>query len=64
MKFAKRALKSEKFKHWFSIDESSEPRIKTRGYKSKPKLKPVTFRRERYKNSPIPFLTELLNKHQ
>ena len=59
--FGKKALKSDKFKEWFSIDEESEPVIKTRNSKPKPKLKPVTCRKKKYKKSPIPYLTDLLN---
>ena len=61
LKFARKALKSEKFKEWFAMNEGSEPNMKTRAAKTKCKLKPVTYRRRRYKNSPIPYLTELLN---
>ena len=64
LKFAKKALKSEKFKQWFTMEENNEPNIKTRGYRPKPELKPVTFKRKIYKNSPIPYLTELLNKQK
>ena len=65
LKFAKKALKSEKFKQWFAMEDNNEPpNIKTRGYRPKPKLKPVTFKRQRYKKSPIPYLTELLNKEK
>ena len=64
LKFAKRALKNEKFREWFAIEENKEPKIKTRAYKQKPKLKPVTFRRQRFKKSPIPYLTDLLNKQK
>ena len=63
-KFAKKALKSEKFKQWFAMEDSTEPNIRTRGYKPNPELKPVTFKRMRYKNSPIPYLTELLNRQK
>ena len=45
-------------------DNNEPPNIKTRGYRPKPKLKPVTFKRQRYKKSPIPYLTELLNKEK
>ena len=44
------------------MEDSTEPNIRTRGYKPNPELKPVTFKRMRYKNSPIPYLTELLNR--
>ena len=43
------------------MEDSTEPNIRTRGYKPNPELKPVTFKRMRYKNSQIPYLTELLN---
>ena len=64
IKFANKALKSEKFKKWFSIDSTSEPNIKTRNYKPRPKLKPVTIRKTRFEKSPLPYLTELLNKQK
>ena len=64
LKFAKKAIKSEKFKQWFAMEDSTEPNIRTRGYKPNPELKPVTFKRMRYKNSPIPYLTELLNRQK
>ena len=60
LKFANRALKSDKFKHWFSMNIVSEQRIQTRN-KPKLKLKPVTYQKTRYKNSPISYLTELIN---
>ena len=62
--FAKKALKSEKFKNWFEIDETIEPNIKTRNYKPKPKLKQVQCRKSKYKKSPLPYLTELLNNQK
>ena len=64
IKFAKGALKSEKFKKWFSFNDTSEQNIKTRSFKSRPRLKPVTVRKARYRNSPLPYLTELLNKQK
>ena len=64
IKFAKKALKSEKFNHWFTNEESKEPNIKTRSYETKLKLKPVTFRKKKYKNSPLPYLTDLLNQQK
>ena len=64
IKFAKKALKSEKFNHWFTNKEGKEPNIKTRSYGTKLKLKPVTFRKMKYKNSPLPYLTDLLNQQK
>ena len=31
LKFAKKAIKSEKFKQWFAMEDSTEPNIRTRG---------------------------------
>ena len=59
--FGKKALKSDKFKQWFSINEDSEPVIKTRNFKPKPTLKKVKCRKKKYRKSPIPYLTDLLN---
>ena len=64
LKFAKKAIKGKKFKQWFAMEENNEPNIRTRGYRPKPELRPVTFKRKRYKNSPIPYLTELLIKQK
>ena len=61
LEFGKKALKSNKFENWFSIDTEKEPAIKTRNQKPRPLLKPVTCRNKRYKKSPIPYLTDLLN---
>ena len=62
--FAKKNLKSDEFQKWFSVNEQSEPLIKTRHGKTKQKLmlKPVTCRENKYKKSPFPYLTELLKK--
>ena len=60
--FGKKALKSEKFQTWFSVNES-EPVMKTRNDKTIPKLKPVICRTQRYENAPIPYLTNLLNQN-
>ena len=62
--FAKKALKSEKFKQWFEIEENYEQNMKTRNFKPKPKLKPVQFRTTRYKKSPLSYLTQLLNSQK
>ena len=61
--FGKRALRSEKFSKWFSYIDENKPKINTRHAKSKPsyKLKPVTTKTKRYKRSPIPYITNLLN---
>ena len=59
--FGKKAVKSAKFKEWFCEEENREPYVKTRNKKQKPRFKPVTVRKARYKKSPLPYLTELLN---
>ena len=50
--FAKKSQKHEKFRNWFEFSDRT----------SKPSFLPVTFRTKRYKKSPLPYLTELLNK--
>ena len=61
--FAKKAGKHSKYKNWFS-EVIYEPRqYSTRASEKlvKPKFKSVPTRTGRYKKSPIPYLTELLN---
>ena len=58
LKFAKKAVKHPKHQHWFSL---SDPGVyNTRSDKSK--YKTPICRLGRYKKSPIPYLTSLLNK--
>ena len=64
LNFAKKALKNPKYKSWFSEStDDPKPKPNTRGAKTKhfTKLKPVEARTGRYANSPIPYLTGLLN---
>ena len=56
--FANKAYKSEKFSGWFS---ESDVKVDTRS--TKYKFKAVNTRTERYRDSPLPYLTELLNQH-
>ena len=51
-KFAKKAQKHEKFESWFKLSENAAPT----------KFLPVPYRTKRYKNSPLPYLTELFNE--
>ena len=51
-KFAEKAQKHPKFSTWFEV--SDEP--------LQNKFKPVTYRTKRYKKSPLPYLTSLLNE--
>ena len=61
----KKALKSEKYSAWFCYSEKYTPKVNTRYSKTKTvtKLKPVTTRTRRYRHSPLPYLTNLLNQH-
>ena len=52
--FAKKTYMNDKFKHWF---------VENDGPQSENKLKEVKARTRRYRNSSIPYLTGLLNKH-
>ena len=52
IKFAKTSQKHPKFSNWFEL--SDDP--------IQNKFKPVTYRTKRYKNSPLPYLTSLLNE--
>ena len=60
--FVKKAAKHPKYMHWFSQKSklTNSKTRKTRSDQSK-KYHPVQFRTNRYKNSPLPYLTELLN---
>ena len=58
LKFAKRALKSEKFRKWF---KTSIPNLRTRN--QKPKFCDVFSRTARFEKSSISYLTRLLNQH-
>ena len=72
LNFAKKALKHPKHQHWFSenhIEPNLPPPSKTRAGKLKvpvkqPKFKPVKARTRRYRDSPIPYMTKLLNSDQ
>jgi hypothetical protein len=64
LKFAKKALKHPKYKNWFSPSEAENNKCKpnTRAPEQEPtKFKPVPCRTDRYRDSPIPYLTNILN---
>ena len=61
-KFAKNCLKSQRYSTWFQSNQFTQPTHNTRSKKSQ--LKSVSTRTQRYKNSSIPYLTELLNKRK
>ena len=56
LKFAKKALKSKKFGKWFKTNT-----LVTKTRRIQPKLKEVHCRTKRFKDSPISYLTDLLN---
>ena len=59
--FAKKSLKHEKFKNWFSHNEQ-ESKINTRNKEKRNEFNPVRTRTERYRKSPLPYLTDILNR--
>ena len=63
--FAKKALKNDKFKEWFSVIDEMEPVKRTRYGEAQiiPTLKPVKLRTDRYERPPIPYLTNILNEY-
>jgi lipopolysaccharide export LptBFGC system permease protein LptF len=52
LSFAKKSLKNEKFQSWFCESPDSDVQVK-----------PVKTRTKRYLNSPLPYLTNLLNEN-
>ena len=56
-KFAQKSLKDKKHSHWFQYNENLGPTTR----RQKPKLKEPLFRLRRFQNSPIPYLTRLIN---
>lgn len=66
LSFARRAEKNPRYSNWFQpAEEVLPPTFDTRSDKTlvQTKYKPVPFRTDRYRKSPLPFLTELLNDH-
>ena len=53
LSFAGKSFKSEKFNSWFADDENNESDIQ---------LLDVKTRTKRYRKSPLPYLTNLLNE--
>ena len=62
--FAKKAGKHSKYKNWFSEFglEGKKYSKRQNEKKANPMFNPVPTRTDRYKKSPLPYLTELLNK--
>ena len=63
-KFAKKCIKHPKYQHWFCQNTEDTHNLNTRNNSTKIKAKftPVQTRTDRYQNSPLPYLTEILNK--
>ena len=61
--FVKKSVKHPKFRHWFRRNEESVNETKIRKVKNQKiqRYHPVPYRTEKYKNSPLPYLTDLLN---
>ena len=61
--FAKKSAKHPKYQNWFCKTSQKEKVKKTRkkNWETKSKYKPVQFRTDRFKNSPLSYLTDLLN---
>ena len=57
LKFAKKAYKNPKYKHWFC-----ENLVDVNTRSKKLSLQPVKYRTDRFRDSPISYLTKLLNE--
>ena len=57
LKFAKKAEKNIKHMNWFKKRPKTSTRL------NNPKYWSVIARTDRLKNSPIPYITDLLNQH-
>lgn len=62
MKFAKKALKNPNYSNWFCPSKAKQSKTRSIKMKIENKFKPVLTRTERYENSPLPYLTKLLNQ--
>ena len=58
LKFGLKAEKHDKFRHWFKANNTD---VNTR--QVKPRYHEVKARLKRFRNSPIAYLTRLLNEH-
>ena len=66
LSFALKCEKNLRYQDWFMVSEVSNaplPNTRSDKHKSETKYKPVTTRTDRYYDSPIPYLTGLLNDH-
>jgi hypothetical protein len=67
-KFSKQAIKNTKYRKWFSASEAPAARPgptlrPTAGRRPAPLLRQVSCRTQRYRNSALPVMTELLSWH-
>ena len=60
-KFARKTSENEKYEHWFVESDAKAQEIKTRSKKMANKYKDIKFRTDRFRDSPLPYLTSLLN---
>ena len=61
LKFANKCLKSDRYKHWFKLNEPSNQISKTRSIDDN-YLVPVQGRTKGFLKSPIAYLTNLINE--
>ena len=62
-RFSKSALKNRKYKNWFCKSEEPTEGARTRQAGTRPLLKPVQCRTQRFERSPLPVMTRLLSWH-
>jgi len=60
LKFSKKASKHPEHQHWFKLQDLEVPNTRSK----KPKYKQPMCRSDRFHNSPIPYMTRLLNTYQ
>ena len=62
--FAKKAYTNEKYRNWFTINDEPIPTLNTRSAENRVRnvLKPINTRTDRYQKSPLPYLTNTLNR--
>ena len=62
-KFAKKCMSSEKYQNWFCNYEIPENGAETRTRQTKPLIKPVVTRTDRYARTALPLMTKLVGWH-
>ena len=63
LKFARKSEKHTKYQKWFCYSDETVQNVNTRYQQPITKYKPVPTRTMRFKNSPLPYLTDLLNEY-